>query len=74
MDDGELDDFVAGARTWDDLYLRSTIHAVELYERPRQVKQVVQEFLSREPGRLQSHQPLRQAHLAERAADRVLWP
>jgi len=47
MDDVELDDFVAEARKWDDLYLHSTIHAVELDEHPYQVKQVIQEFLSR---------------------------
>jgi hypothetical protein len=47
MDDGELDDFVAEARKWDDLYLHSTIHAVELYEHPYEVRQVIQEFLSR---------------------------
>jgi hypothetical protein len=47
MDDGELDDLLAEARKWDDLYLYSTIHAVELYEHPRQVKQAPQDFLSR---------------------------
>ena len=61
----DADALVAEARKWDDLYLHSTIHAVELYERPYQVKQVIQEFLSRqEPGRLQSHEPVLQAHLA----------
>ena len=43
----DVDEFVAEARKWDDLYLHSTIHAVELYEHPYQVKQVIQEFLSR---------------------------
>ena len=42
----DVDEFVAEARKWDDLYLYSTIHAVELYERPYQVKQVIQEFLT----------------------------
>ena len=43
----DVDEFVAEGRKWDDLYLYSTIHAVELYERPYQVKQVIQEFLTR---------------------------
>jgi hypothetical protein len=43
----DLDEIVAEARKWDDLYLNSTVHAVELYADPRQVKQVIQEFLSR---------------------------
>jgi hypothetical protein len=44
--DVDVDEIVAGARKWDDLYLQSTIHAVELYENPYKVKQVIQEFLS----------------------------
>src|SRR3954454_11962707 len=43
----DVDEFVAGARKWDDMYLYSTIHAVELYERPYQVRQVIRDFLSR---------------------------
>jgi hypothetical protein len=43
----DIDQFVAEARKWDDLYLSSTIHAVELYEHQYQVQQVIQEFLSR---------------------------
>jgi hypothetical protein len=41
-----IDEIVAGARKWDNLYLRSTIHAVELYEDPHEVEHVIQEFLS----------------------------
>jgi hypothetical protein len=44
--DVDVDETVAGARKWDDLYLQSTIHAVELYERPDEVEQVIQKFLS----------------------------
>ena len=44
--DVDVDEIVAGTRKWDDLYLGSTIHAVELYEDRRKVKQVIQEFLS----------------------------
>jgi hypothetical protein len=44
--DVDIDEIVAGTRKWDDLYLGSTIHAVELYEDRRKVKQVIQEFLS----------------------------
>jgi hypothetical protein len=44
--DVDVDEIVAGARKWDDLYFQSTIHAVELYEDPYEVKQVIQEFLS----------------------------
>src|ERR1700730_3100981 len=44
--DVDVDEIVAGARKWDDLYLQSTIHAVELYEDPHNVQQVIQEFLS----------------------------
>jgi hypothetical protein len=46
MNDVDVDEIVAGARKWDDLYLQSTIHAVELYEDPHNVQQVIQEFLS----------------------------
>jgi hypothetical protein len=42
----DADTFVAEARKWDDLYLYSTIHAVELYE-AYQAKEVIQDFLSR---------------------------
>jgi hypothetical protein len=42
----EVDEIVAGARKWDDIYLKSTVHAVELYEDPYVVKQVIQQFLS----------------------------
>jgi hypothetical protein len=42
----DVDEIVAGAEKWDDLYLHSTIHAVELYE-AYQAKEVIQEFLSR---------------------------
>src|ERR1700730_7761610 len=41
-----IDEIVAGARKWDNLYLRSTNHAVELYEDPHEVEHVIQEFLS----------------------------
>jgi hypothetical protein len=44
--DVDVDEIVAGARKWDDLYLQSTVHAVELYEDPYEVKQVIQQFLS----------------------------
>jgi hypothetical protein len=44
--DVDVDEIVAGTRKWDDLYLGSTIHAVELYEDRRKVKQAIQEFLS----------------------------
>src|SRR5260370_12307748 len=44
--DVDVDEIVAGTRKWDDLYLSSTIHAVELYEDRRKVKQGIQEFLS----------------------------
>jgi hypothetical protein len=49
IDQEELDveEIVAGAERWDDLYLDSTIHAVELYECPYQVQEVIQEFLDR---------------------------
>jgi hypothetical protein len=46
-DDFKVDEFVAEATKWDDLYLNSTIHAIELYEHPQQVRRVIQEFLSR---------------------------
>jgi hypothetical protein len=46
-EDLDIDDFVAEANKWDDLYLYSTIHAVELYEHPYQVQEVIQDFLSR---------------------------
>jgi hypothetical protein len=45
-DDLDIDEFVAEADKWDDLYLDSTIHAVELYE-AYQAKEVIQDFLSR---------------------------
>jgi hypothetical protein len=44
--DVDVDEIVAGTQKWDDLYLGSMIHAVELYEDRRKVKQVIQEFLS----------------------------
>jgi hypothetical protein len=44
--DVDVDEIVAGTRKWDDLYLGSTIHAVELYEDASKVKRVIQEFLS----------------------------
>jgi hypothetical protein len=44
--DVDVDEIVAGTRKWDDRYLGSMIHAVELYEDRRKVKQVIQEFLS----------------------------
>jgi hypothetical protein len=44
--DVDVDEIVAGARKWDDLYFQSTIHAVELYENPYKVEQVIQKFLS----------------------------
>ena len=46
-DELDVDELVAGAERWDDLYLYSTIHAVELYERPHEAKEVIQAFLSR---------------------------
>jgi hypothetical protein len=44
--DVDVDEIVAGTRWWDDQYLGSAIHAVELYENPSKVKQVIREFLS----------------------------
>jgi hypothetical protein len=44
--DVDVEEIVAGTRKWDDQYLGSMIHAVELYEHPFKVKQVIQEFLS----------------------------
>jgi hypothetical protein len=44
--DVDIDKVVAGTRKWDDLYLQSTIHAVELYQDPREVQRVIQKFLS----------------------------
>ena len=41
--DVDVDEIVAGTRKWDDQYLESTIHAVELYEDSSKVKQVIQE-------------------------------
>jgi hypothetical protein len=43
----DVEEIVAGAERWDDLYLHSTIHAVELYEHPYEGKEVIQDFLSR---------------------------
>jgi hypothetical protein len=45
-DDLDVDEFIARTRQWDDRYLQATVHAVELYEHPDQVEQVIQEFLS----------------------------
>jgi hypothetical protein len=44
--DVDVDKVVAGTRKWDDLYLQSTIHAVELYQDPHEVQRVIQKFLS----------------------------
>src|ERR1700738_2466301 len=44
--DVDIDEFVAGTRKWDDLYLQSTIHAVELYQDPHEVQRIIQKFLS----------------------------
>ena len=44
--DVDIDEVVAGTRKWDDLYLESTIHAVELYQDPHEVQRVIQKFLS----------------------------
>jgi hypothetical protein len=45
--DFDIDEFVAAANKWDDLYLNSTIHAVELYHRQSQVREIILKFLSR---------------------------
>jgi hypothetical protein len=42
-----IDEFVSEANRWDDLYLNSTIHAVELYHRQSQVREIILKFLSR---------------------------
>src|SRR5216683_7568525 len=46
-DDFDVHEFVAEANKWDDLYLHSTIHAVELYHRQSQVREIILKFLSR---------------------------
>ena len=43
----DIDEFVAEANRWDDLYLNSTIHAVELYHRSISGPRNHIEFLSR---------------------------
>ena len=43
----DIDEFVAEANRWDDLYLNSTIHAVELYHDQSQVREIISNFLSR---------------------------
>ena len=43
----DINEFVAEANRWDDLYLHSTIHAVELYHRQSQVREIILKFLSR---------------------------
>ena len=43
----DIDEFVAEANKWDDVYLHSTIHAVELYHRQSQVREIILKFLSR---------------------------
>ena len=43
----DIDEFVAEANRWDDLYLHSTIHAVELYHRQSDVREIILKFLSR---------------------------
>jgi hypothetical protein len=54
--DFDIDEFVAEANKWDDLYLHSTIHGVELYHRQSQVREIILKFLSRK-GR--SSSPIR---------------
>jgi hypothetical protein len=43
----DINGFVAEANRWDDLYLHSAIHAVELYHRQSDVREIILEFLSR---------------------------
>jgi hypothetical protein len=43
----DIDEFVAEANKWDDLYLHFTIHAVELYHDQSQVREIILEFLGR---------------------------
>jgi hypothetical protein len=45
-DDFDVHEFVAEANKWDDLYLNSTIHAVKLYHRQSQVREIILKFLS----------------------------
>ena len=40
----DIDEFVAEANRWDDLYLHSTIHAVELYHDQSQVREIILEL------------------------------
>jgi hypothetical protein len=43
----DVDKVLAGAKRWDDVYLKGTIHSVELYEDPKEVEETIQKFLSR---------------------------
>ena len=71
-DDFDIDEFVAEANKWDDLYLNSTIHAVELYHRQSQVREVILKFLSRKNrGAFKLTNPFSKRDLASGFAQRV---